>query len=98
MRKEDIINKCEKVIYDNDTVYFIIQTIPETDFWFWQVQKADIIEYFSSRNKKAVFELASEKLSKRNCELFINDIDNNMLGSSCGSFVTIEECIKEVLR
>ena len=97
MRKEDIVNKCESVIYDGYNIYFIIQTIGDNDFWWWNVNKTSIRDYFS-KNPVAIYELAQEKLSKNHCEIFINDVENDMLGVSCGSFETIEEAIKDIVR
>ena len=97
MRKEDIINKCAKIIYDKYDVVFIIQTAGDNDFWYWIVNRYDIREYFE-KSPSALFELASDKLSKNHIEKFINDVKNDCIGVSGGSFESIEDAIKEVMR
>ena len=95
MRKEDIINKCQNAIYDIYDVTFIIQTKNEDDFWYWIVNRHDIRDYFE-KSPSALFELASDKLSKRHIEMFINDVKNDCIGVSCGSFETVEDAIKDI--
>lgn len=100
MRKEDIINKIQKVVYDVNEITFIIQTVGDNDFWSWTVNRLDIIDYFTKKAKSpaALYEIQSDKLSKVHCNEFINDLDNNMLGSSTCGFDNIDECIKDALK
>lgn len=95
MRKEDIINKCEKVIYDKYDVTFIIKTDGESDFWYWIVNRQDIRDYFKEI-PSAVLELDRDKLTQAHCERFINDVANEFCGCSCASFATIEDALKDI--
>ena len=95
MRKEDIINQIQKVVYDDYTIHFIIQTQGDNDFWYWSVNRYDVKEYFK-KSSSALFELANNKLSKRHCNIFINDCNNDLLGVSCASFETIEDVLKDL--
>lgn len=93
----DIINNVLKVVYMDGTMSFIIQTTGDSDFWYWQVDKWDVIQYFETRNNAAaVYQLAHEKLGKNNCLDFVNDIDNGGLGFSSGSFDNISDCLKDL--
>ena len=97
MKKEDIINQVLKVVYDGSTVNFIIQTKGDVDYWYWQLAKADVVDYFSRKNQPvAVFQLAHEMLAKKSCEIFCNDIENDLLGVACSSFKTIEDALKDL--
>lgn len=99
MKKEDIVNQIQKVVYEVNYLNFIIQTVDEPDYWIWTVDRLDVIDYFTrkTRTPAALFEIANNKLSKAHCNKFINDLDNNMLGSSCCSFETVADCVKSIL-
>lgn len=97
MKKEDIINQVKKVVYDGSTVNFIIQTQGDNDFWYWQVCRTDIVDYFNRKNQPAaIFQLAHDMLAIASCEEFCNDIENDLLGVSCSSFETIEDALKDL--
>ena len=95
MNSNEFYNKTQTVIYDGGTVSFIIQTDGEPDFWSWSVGWRDVADYFQTRgNKAALNELVNENLSTRNCNIFVNDCENDTLGSSSGFYATIEDTIK----
>ena len=97
MNNQDFYNKIQKVVYDGATVTFIIQTEGESDFWHWSVNWHDVADYFQNhKNKVALLELVNEKLSPVNCNIFINDLENDTLGCSCCSFDSIEDALKDL--
>lgn len=98
------MNEVKKIVYNGNSIYFILQTEGDQDFWWWEVSVSDVRDYFVDKglesidNASAVYELACEKLSKAHAEQFCNDADNDTLGCSCASFETAEEATMDVLK
>ena len=95
----DYINKVHKVIYDDKTgtTTFIIQTDGDQDYWWWQVDTGDIFHYFKEKDEPlGIIRTISEHLTKAQAERFCNDLDNTDKGTSCASFDTIDEALKDL--
>ena len=91
------MNEVKKIVYNGNAIYFILQTEGDQDFWWWEVSRNDVRNYFSN-NAVAYLELTSNKLSKAHAEQFCNDADNDTLGCSCASFETAEEAAVDALK
>jgi hypothetical protein len=95
----DYINKVHKIIYDDKTgtIAFILQTDGDQDFWYWQVSKYDIHDYF--RNKGDNFGMVraySGRLTKAQAEEICNSLELSDKGVSGANFETIEDALKDL--
>ena len=84
----------KKVVYYDGDVVFIMHDSenPRRAFWYWVVSWHDVADYFRT-NTKAFNELVNENLSIAHCEEFLNDPDNDILGTACGHFKTLEDAL-----
>ena len=93
----EFYNNVKKVVYDGSAITFIIQTKGDNDFWFWNVSRQAVFDYFNKNNLSvALFELSHDALSFYHASIFCDDCDNDTLGCSGGSFETIEDALKDL--
>jgi hypothetical protein len=72
-------------------INFIIKTDNQDGFWLWQVDHHDILKYFGLP-ADYIGIITEDEFAR-----FINDNENEHLGTSSGMFDTIKEARKEML-
>lgn len=85
------MNKTIDIFADDYTIIFFLQTDGEPEFWYWIIDKADYINYFEARGMSVIYDNA-------HYDVFVNDMDNDTLGTSGGFFKDLETARKEVLN
>lgn len=40
------MNEVKKIVYNGNSIYFILQTEGDQDFWWWEVSVSDVRDYF----------------------------------------------------
>lgn len=84
------MNEIIRIIEIDGITNFIIRTDNQDYLWIWQIETPDILHYFGLDSDYA------GTISKADYNRFVNDIDNITMGSSVGTFETIQDARKEI--
>lgn len=85
------MNEIIRIITIDGITNFILKTDNQDGFWLWQVNNADMLKYFGLPTDYV------GTISKDDFNRFVNDSENDSIGTSSGTFDTIEEARKEML-
>ena len=82
-----------KVITINNSIVFVISQ--ENDFFTWEISAGEWFEYWDKRSKlDNRLYILPLNFTPFYCDMFINDPINDTVGTSTGSFDTIENALK----
>ena len=86
-------SKVIKVLNINDSIIFVISQ--KDGFYTWEISTGEWFKYWERKaqeNKQTY--LLSLGYTPVSCDMFINDPVNDTVGTSTGSFDTVEEALK----
>ena len=86
-------NRVIKVITINDSIIFVITQ--KDGLFSWDISQGEWLSYWEKQAQKDkrlyLFSLSYTPIS---CEMFVNDPINDTVGTSTGSFDTIDDVLK----
>lgn len=93
------MNRVIKLIRTDYSIIFILQTEGDDDFWWWEVSKEDFRNYwknlYTGSRAWGVYG-ATYNTNQKQAEQFANDIENSDKGTSCSSFSTVEDALRDL--
>lgn len=89
-----MVNKVHKVITDNNSICFIIQTEGDKDFWWWEISRSTWNKYWKDKNPACLI----GNIMKWAANEFVNSDECSDCGCSCGNFETVLDAFNDYVR
>lgn len=88
------MNEVKRIISNGNSICFIIQTVGDKDFWWWEIDVATWELYWKNKNPKYItgridFVAANE---------FVNSDECSHCGCSCASFDSEAAATKDYMK